>query len=214
MNLNKAYKILEENKKTYNEISDEFDQTRKKYSPELEDLKKYIIPNEKVLDLGCGNGRLYEIFSAQGRPASGWSGINYVGVDFSENLIEIAKQKYGNHFETADILNLPFSNENFDSVWSIAALHHIPSVKLRKRALDEIKRVLRPNGRAIVTCWKIKSFLRKDVFIPFHGKKRYYHVFSKKEIKKLFKKSGFKIEEIRFLKHNNKKLNILIIAKK
>jgi alkylated DNA repair protein alkB family protein 8 len=204
MKLNKAHKILEENKRVYNQISKEFSGSRNELWPEFEELKKYIYENEKILDLGCGNGRLYELFSEYN--------IDYTGIDFSEKLVEIAKAKYGDHFKAADILDLPFSNENFDSVWSIAVLHHIPSIELRKRVLSEIKRVLRPNGRVVVTCWKIKSLLRKDVFIPFHGQKRYYHVFSKKEIRKLFEESGFKIEEIRFLKRNNKKLNILVVA--
>ncbi|OGZ32175.1 MAG: hypothetical protein A2V69_02110 [Candidatus Portnoybacteria bacterium RBG_13_40_8] len=214
MDLQKAYRILEENKKTYNEVAEEFYQTRKKYSPEIEELKLYIKEEEKVLDLGCGTGRLYEIFSVQGGSASGRKNIDYVGIDFSENLIQIAKERHGNHFQVADILMLPFSDNYFDSVWSIAVLHHIPTDELRKRALSEIKRILKPNGRVIVTCWKIKSFFRKDIFIPFHGKKRYYHVFTKRELGDLFKQSGFKVEELKFLKRNNKKTNILIVAKK
>jgi len=205
LSLEQAYKIIDENKRTYNQISDEFSNTRKRNWPEIEELKKYINDGEKILDLGCGNGRLSEIFSGKN--------IDYTGVDFSERLVEIAKSKYGDFFRVADILNLPFSNQNFDSVWSIAVLHHIPSIELRKRVLSEIKRVLRPNGRVIATCWNIKSLFRKDLFVPFNGQKRYYHVFSKKEIKKLFESAGFKVEEVRFLKRNNKKLNILIVAK-
>jgi len=212
MNLRKAYKILAENKNTYNEVAEEFHQTRKKYSPEAEELKSYVKEKEKVLDLGCGTGRLYEIFSAQGGSASGGKNIDYTGIDFSENLVRIAKGKYGDRFVVGDILSLPFSDNYFDSVWAVAVLHHIPMKKLRKRALGEIKRVLRPGGRIIATCWKIKSFFRRDVFIPFHGKKRYYRVFTKREIGRLFKKSGFKIEELRELKRNNKKTNILIIG--
>lgn len=206
MDLQEAYKILEENKKTYNEVAEEFYQTRRKYSPETEELKKYVEEEEKVLDLGCGTGRLYEIFKDKK--------IDYIGVDFSENLIAKAKEEYGDHFKIADILILPFSSDYFDSIWSIAVFHHIPSKELRMRALSEIKRVLKPNGRVIMTCWKIESFFRKDIFIPFHGKKRYYHAFTKRELRNLFKKSGFEIEELRFLKRNNKKLNILIIGKK
>ena len=169
----------------------------------MDELKKYVKGNERVLDLGCGNGRLYKIFENRN--------VDYTGVDFSENLIQKDIEKYGNHFKTADILSLPFSEENFDSVWAIAVLHHIPTTELRKRVLGEIKRVLRPNGRVIATYWKIKSFFRKDIFIPFHGKKRYYHVFSKREIKRLFEKAGFKIEELKILR-DNKKENILIVA--
>ncbi len=187
-------------------MAEEFYQTRRKYSPETEELKKYVEEEEKVLDLGCGTGRLYEIFKDKK--------IDYIGVDFSENLIAKAKEEYGDHFKIADILILPFSSDYFDSIWSIAVFHHIPSKELRMRALSEIKRVLKPNGRVIMTCWKIESFFRKDIFIPFHGKKRYYHAFTKRELRNLFKKSGFEIEELRFLKRNNKKLNILIIGKK
>jgi len=206
MDIKYAKQILEGNKKTYNEVAEEFYQTRRKYSPELEELKSYIKAGEKVLDLGCGTGRLYEIFKDKN--------IDYTGIDFSENLIKIAKEKYGDRFIVGDILSLPFPDKNFDSIWSIAVLHHIPSDELRKRVLTEIKRILKPSGRVIITCWKIKSFFRKDIFIPFHGKKRYYHVFTRRELKKLFEKSGFKIEESRFLKRNNKKTNILIVAKK
>lgn len=195
---------MEENKQTYNEVADEFYQTRNKYDSLIDELKKYIKENERVLDLGSGSGRLYQLFTNKN--------IDYVGVDFAKNLVEIAREKHGDHFKVADILSLPFSDQYFDSVWSIAVLHHIPTIELRKRALGEIKRVLRPGGRVIVTVWKIKSFFRKDIFIPFHGKKRYYHVFLKREIRRLFKGAGFKIEELRFLKRNNKRANILIVA--
>lgn len=206
MDLEEAYKILEENKETYNKVAEEFYQTRKKYSPEIEELKSYIKEGERVLDLGCGTGRLYEIFKDKE--------VDYIGVDFSKNLIEKAKEEYGDHFKIADILSLPFPDNYFESVWAIAVLHHIPSKELRMRVLNEIKRVLKRNGRVIMTCWKIKSFFRKDIFIPFHGKKRYYHIFTKRELKNLFRKAEFKIEELRFLKRNNKKTNILIIATK
>jgi ubiquinone/menaquinone biosynthesis C-methylase UbiE len=205
LSLEQAHKIIDENRQTYDKVADKFEQTRKKYNYDAGGLKEYVKQKEKVLDLGCGSGRMFEMFAEKN--------VDYIGVDFSERLIEIAKRKYGNFFQQANILNLPFSDGNFDSVWSIAVLHHIPSIELRKRVLSEIKRVLRPNGRVIVTCWRIKSLFRKDLFIPFNGQKRYYHVFSKREMVKLFKSAGFKIEEVRFLKRNNKKLNILLVAK-
>lgn len=206
MNIRKAYKILAENKNTYNEVAEEFEQTRKKYSSETEELKVYVKEKEKVLDLGCGTGRLYEIFRDKG--------INYTGIDFSEKLIQIAKEKYGDMFVLGDILNLPFPNENFDSIWAMASLHHIPTKKFRKKAISHIYRILKPGGRVIATCWKLKSFLRKDVYVPFHGKKRYYHVFSLGELKRLFKNAGFKIKELRYLKRGDKKTNILIVGRK
>jgi len=206
MNSKLAQKLLEANRKIFNEIADEFSVSRKDLWPELKELGKYVVSGESVLDLGCGNGRLYELFSGKN--------INYTGIDYSENLIRIAKGKYGDKFVQGDILNLPFSEQKFDSVWAIAVLHMIPSKELRKRVVSEIRRVLRHNGRAIVVVWKLKSLFRKNIFKDWRntGKKRYYYKFGKRELEKLFEESGFKIEEIRFLKRNNKKLNILIVA--
>jgi SAM-dependent methyltransferase len=203
-----AQKILEANRKIFNEIADEFSASRKDLWPELKELEQYVVLDESVLDLGCGNGRLYELFSGKN--------IDYTGIDYSKNLIQIAKEKYGNKFIEGDILNLPFSEQKFDSVWAIAVLHMIPSKELRKRAVSEIRRVLRHGGRVIVVVWKLKSLFRKNIFKDWRntGKKRYYYKFNKRELRKLFEESGFEIEELRYLKRNNKKTNILIVAKK
>ncbi len=236
MNPSYAKYLMEKTKQDYEKIAESFSESRKELWPELEELKKYIKDGEKILDLGCGNGRLFELFSAQGRPASGGKNIEYLGVDFSEKLVNRAKEKYGNYFKVADILNLPFQDNYFDSIWSIAVLHHIPSEQLRLQALQEIKRILKTNGKLIMTCWNlyqlnylkllfkftlIKLLRRnkldfKDIFMPWKNTEtqRYYHAFTKKELKKLFQKAGFKIEELRHLKRNNKKTNILMVATK
>jgi SAM-dependent methyltransferase len=184
--------------------------------------------------------------------------IEYIGIDGSEKFIEIAKQRYGNCFQVADILNLPciqetsktvkdnnhrlgckglpFSDNYFDTIWSVAVFHHIPSRELRLLALKEMKRVLKDKGRVIMTCWNLyqkgylnlllKYFFRKvfnkskldfkDVFVPWGNSniKRYYHAFTKKELEELFKESGLGIIESKFLRRNNKKTNILIVAEK
>lgn len=208
MDLKLAQNLLEANRRIFNEIADEFSESRKELWPELRELGKYAVSGDKILDLGCGNGRLYELFSDKN--------VEYTGIDYSENLVRIAKKKYGDKFIQGDILSLPFSEQKFDSVWAIAVLHMIPSKELRKCAVDEIKRVLKQGGRVIVVVWKLKSLLRKNIFKDWRntGRKRYYYKFSKRELRKLFEKSGFKIEELRYLKRNNKKTNILIIAKK
>jgi len=231
-----AKDLINKTKEDFNKISEEFSESRKDLWPELEELKKYIKKNEKILDLGCGNGRLFEIFSTQGRSTSGGKNNNYTGIDISSKLIAKAKQKYGDHFKIGDMLSLPFSDNYFDSVWSVAVFHHIPSKELRSRALKEIYRVLKKNGLVIVTCWNLyqlrylkllfkfslsKIFNRskldfKDVFVPWGktGVNRYYHAFTKNELKNLFKNNGFKIQELRYLRRNNIKTNILIVAKK
>lgn len=184
--------------------------------------------NEKILDLGCGNGRLFELFKDKN--------IEYLGVDSSPKFIEIATKKYGDYFKVADAFNLPFSNSSFDSVWSVAFLHHIPSKQLRIKALGEIKRILKKDGKIIITCWNFYRFHYLRILLKFTFRKllglnkldfkdvllspktikiqRYYHAFTKKELKKLFQKAGFKVEELKCLKRNGKKTNILVVATK
>ncbi len=219
---------MEKTKGDFNEIAESFSESRKEIWPELKELEKYIKNGKKILDLGCGNGRLFELFQGKN--------VEYIGVDFSEKLIEKAKEKYGEHFKVADMLNLPFEDNCFDSIWTIAVFHHIPSREFRIKALKEIKKILKPSGKIIMTCWNlyqpiylkllfkftlIKLFKGskldfKDVFVEWKntGIQRYYHAFTKKELKKLFEMTGLKIEELRYLKRNGKKTNILVIATK
>jgi len=228
MDLDYAKELIEKTKKDFNLIAEEFNASRREVWPEMAELKIFIEPNSKVLDLGCGNGRLIDFLKDKN--------IEYFGIDFSEELIKMAKNKYGNNFQVADILNLPFSDNYFDTIWSIAVFHHIPSRELRLLALKEMKRVLKDKGRVIMACWNLyqkdylnlllKYFFRKifnkskldfkDVFVPWGNSniKRYYHAFTKKELEELFKESGLGIIESKFLRRNNKKTNILIVAEK
>ena len=72
-------------KSNYEEIADQFNQTRKKYLwPELIELTKEIKTGDKILDVGCGNGRLLEAF--RDKP------VSYLGIDNNEKLINLARE--------------------------------------------------------------------------------------------------------------------------
>lgn len=225
-----AQYLLKKTREDYNLIADDFSRTRSFIWPELNVLKNYVKDHEKILDLGCGNGRLFEIFKSKE--------IEYFGVDNSKELIEIAKKNipYLN-FQIADALKLPFPDNFFDKVFSVAVFHHVPSKKFRLQFLNEAKRVLKPQGKLVLTVWglwKNKRFLKlilkfnvltilkktkldlNDVFIPWQGKtERYVHCFTKTELKKLAKDSGLKIKEVKILtRQGTKNSNILLIAEK
>ena len=224
--------LLEKTRQDYNIIAQHFSKTRNFVWEELKSLSQYSFTGERVLDLGCGNGRLLEIFKD--------ISVDYIGVDSSEKLIEIAKRKYPKaKFQKGDALNLPFPANYFDKIYSIAVFHHIPSVKFRLRFLREAKRVLKPEGLLILTVWNLwqQKFLKyhlkffflklikkskldfKDIFYPWKNQagevvvQRYVHVFSKRELKKLVKKSGFKTKDI-WLWGKAQRSNILLIAEK
>jgi len=275
MNKDYAKFIVEKTTNDYNRIADDFSRTRSHVWEELRVLEKYIQPGDKVLDLGCGNGRFYEFLKneapranardnfssfggAKSAEAENWHSspvlrprfsakedkkIDYSGVDVSEKLIKIAKERYPEaKFQTADALNLPFSDNCFDKVLCVAVLHHIPSAGLRNQFLNEAIRVLRPNGLLILTVWNLwqsntalkllvkytilkilgKSWLDfGDIFYPWKDGfrkeliQRYFHLFTEKELTGLISDQGFIVKEIGTLE--DKKLrhsNIYIVGEK
>jgi 2-polyprenyl-3-methyl-5-hydroxy-6-metoxy-1,4-benzoquinol methylase len=218
---NKLLKIVHDN---YREIATQFDVTRKKYIwPELANVLSNLKDGDSLLDVGCGNGRLIENL--------GNIKINYLGVDSSEELIKLAKINYpNNNFEVVDILNLTESiNQKFNLVISVAVLHHLPSKELRLKALEQLKLVTAPKGQIIFSVWKLwdnkkyKKYLLKniwqkitlrsgldfgDLLFPWknnHGEaisERYYHAFTKHELKSLLHQASFTNFKLYSDKHN------------
>ena len=101
MNSSTAQKILKDVKSSYSAIAADFDVTRNFIWPGFEKFLEYVKPGDKVLDLGCGNGRLLKLFASVP--------VDYIGIDNNEKLIELAKKNYpDDKFLIGDILALPF----------------------------------------------------------------------------------------------------------
>ncbi len=222
--------LLRKTCQDYNLIAQDFARTRRDIWEEMKFLfDDYLTFGEKVLDLGCGNGRWFGLFEQRG--------VDYLGIDSCEKLIDIAQKSYPRgKFLAADILNLPFPDNSFDKIYSIAVFHHIPAQEFRLKFLKETKRVLKPGGFLILTVWRFlqpkqryllfkytilkiigKSKLDwKDIFDPWAGKvKLYYHCFSKRELENLIKKSGLSIKEMGTVKNDKgNRQNIYLIAEK
>jgi trans-aconitate 2-methyltransferase len=100
--------------------------------------------NERVLDLGCGNGKVTAEIAARVHEGT------VVGVDSSADMIAFASSHFGPavrpnlRFETADIRRLRF-REEFDLVVSFNALHWIPE---QDEALRSICSAMKPDGLA------------------------------------------------------------------
>lgn len=211
----KAEHIVQHVKKTYSAIAQEFDASRKKNPwPEFEELfrKEGKMKNNKklkVLDVACGNGRLYSFLKS-------YTGIKYYGVDFNPALVKIAKKNHTHaRFQMAEMTKLPLPAHSFDSVWCIAALHHLPTKLLQQKALKEMKRVLLPGGSLVITAWnlwqpKYRKYIKKSTaWIPW-GKtihKRFYYAFTEKELIALIK--TVKFHRIKKIKSRH---NIALIA--
>lgn len=228
---------MEKTRKDYDEIVESYILKRQFFWPELEKIKDYIKDGDKILDFGCGHGRLLLLLKDKK--------IDYIGTDISLKILEIAKKRFPNRdFRIVNKLSLPFSDSFFNAICCIAVFHHIPSAKLRLRLLREFKRALKQDGFLILTIWYLwvgqrrlvlkyisKWFLSKisgkkteldfkDVFIPWKNNEgktlanRYLHAFTKNELATLVKKAGFKIEKLEIVKRSKNLANILIVATK
>lgn len=189
--------LLRKVKKDYTQIAQDFSDTRSRPWPEFSVFLKLMKPPVKLLDIGCGNGRLYDFFARSDQAEQ----IFYTGIDNNPALIKIAKKKHPDaDFRIADALALPFPPKSFDSVWCIAVLHHLPASELRLKALKEMRRVLKKNGTLMLAVWnlrqpKYKKYIDKnsDALIPWKNKiERYYHAFTRAELMTQVRKTGFK----------------------
>jgi ubiquinone/menaquinone biosynthesis C-methylase UbiE len=113
----------------------------------------YCGPAAKVLDLGCGGGWSCLEFSRAR------SDLSVIGLDLSAAAFRIGAYQAspGIRFVEGNAMQLPFAAEAFDVVTSYAMLEHIPDAE---KALDEMVRVLRPNGTLIVCGPNMLSPLR------------------------------------------------------
>ncbi len=172
MDLKTAEQILSKVRQDYTAIAGEFSATRFSVCEEVTLLEGLVQSGMKVLDVGCGNGRLYALLQDKN--------VSYLGIDSSEKLIELAHQKWmfpshssvqdQNHtkmlgrakvcgfqypqFEVCDILAMQY-HQQFDLVLCIRVLPHIPSHALRQHAVQNLYNALKPGGTLVLTAWNL-----------------------------------------------------------
>jgi len=105
-----------------------------------------------VLEIGTGNGADGAMFAM--------NGANYTGVDLTETALQATRRHFdvlGLHgrFQRENAEKLSFPDESFDWVYSHGVLHHTPNPQ---SAINEVWRVLKPNGRAIIMLYHKRSF--------------------------------------------------------
>lgn len=131
----------------------------KKVAPMQAALDEAGIRGGRGLDLGCGTGWYAEAMQRYGH--------RVVGLDRSAGQVRQFLERVGAGTAAAgDAAGLPFCDGGFDFVYAINIIHHLPGRGAQTRALEEIRRVLRPGGL---------FFLHEiNVLNPLH---RFYMVF-------------------------------------
>lgn len=159
-------KLNELNRQFYELSSSDFSETRnfswQGWNQLLPFFKKKVNGHDPhILDLGCGNGRLLEFLQIHlGQK------FTYLGLDSSESLLEIAKDKYRKHnFQHFDLIQkylnsgkiiLPIT-EKFDLIVLFGLTHHLPSSTLRQQLFSDLKKYLSKDAFLIVSNWQFAA---------------------------------------------------------
>jgi 2-polyprenyl-3-methyl-5-hydroxy-6-metoxy-1,4-benzoquinol methylase len=215
-------KLLALNRQFYATFARPFAASRSLSDPALTCILPHIPQRARVLDVGCGNGRLAFLLDRE-RP-----GTTYLGIDAVPELIEVARAQAGQletivaKFHVADIArsswNNVIDNTPFDRVVIMAVLHHIPSLNLRAQVLCESASLLAFGGRLILSTWQFLDSARmrrkivnwSEVSIPEKALEpgdylldwkregrglRYCHFVDEAEVKHLAAESGLRVRE-------------------
>lgn len=138
-----------------------------------------------VLDLGCGTGFHLDLCK------------NIIGLDVSEKILKLAKRK-NKPLIQASIENLPIKPNSVETVFCFYGTLNLVGLE---KTIKEIQKVLKPNGKILLSATSyrdidkhrsskqknIKKFRIENQFIQMQ-------LFEKKEIVKVFEKSGFKLK--------------------
>jgi len=147
-----------------------FDHAYLDFYPYLLEYVPADLGGNRVLEVGLGYGTLGGVLVDRGAA--------YTGVDIARGPVEmmghriaLAGRSQECDARQASALELPFPDAEFDSVYSIGCLHHTGDLA---RAVTEVRRVLRPGGRAVVMVYD-RLAARRVFRAPFRAAARLFH---------------------------------------
>ena len=142
------------------------------------------LTGKKILDLGCGIGKEENYISNKG--------YDIIGIDFAENIIKEAKNKFPNcKFEIMDLNNLNYPSNFFDGILFINTLFHIPESKLNP-LFKNISNVLKTNGKMLMIFQEGEAESLKEEPLK-KGNYVYMHEYSFDYINKVLNAHNLKI---------------------
>jgi len=124
----------------------------------------YVRPGNHVLDVACGTGTLVGLLAACAGPDG-----RVVGLDFSEEMLEVARHKVQMaqvEFVQGNAEEMPFEDQSFDCVTASLAIHEM-NRKGRENTLAEMMRVLKPGGLAALADMRKPDTLKTRLGMRF-----------------------------------------------
>lgn len=147
-------------------------------------FKKYVPEGSSVLDVGCGDGygslKLWE------------AGYFVTGVDLSDEMIALCRERKtvemdGLAFLQADMLDLPFKDELFDSVMAITSLEW---AEVPVQALQSILRVVKKGGYLCIGVLGPTAMPRINSFDRLYGEPVFMNTMMPWEFERLANEQG------------------------
>lgn len=200
---------------SYNNIASKFSASRNRPWIEFDLYRNFVSRADKLLDIGCGNGRLLLHLDDLD--------LKYTGLDISSEMIEEAKlnlsqtqskKTFVHSSFVAKEQDLALKPESFDAIFAVASFHHLHGLANRRQFLANVYKYLKPNSTACVSVWNLwqKKYLPNfltaflthpwrfnDINVKFGQTPRYYHAFMIWELKLLLWLSPFKSYELVFV---------------
>lgn len=197
MNINNNKIESEHVKDVYEKIAMHFSNTRVYTWDWIRDFIERQPSNSVIYDIGCGNGRNM----IQDRK----NNKKFIGIDNCGEFLKICRERRLDVVE-ASMVNIPLKTETADAIICIAAFHHLSKIENRIESLIEMKRLIKPNGRILLSVWaKEQPTKTRRTFAKYghnivqwnkFGEKyeRYYYIFERNEIEQLIKVCGLVIK--------------------
>jgi SAM-dependent methyltransferase len=152
-------------KQIYQYIASEFNVTRAYKWSWITNFINSLPKNSLIYDIGCGSGRNMD-----------YSDYRFIGFDNCESFIELCRNK-GLKAYYSEITDIKIRDNSACALICIATFHHLSSHDNRIKALKELKRLVKPNGKIMLSVYP-----------------RYYYIFELEEIKLLINEVGLNID--------------------
>lgn len=147
----------------------------------------------KILDVACGNGCMTLKLAEKGCQIYGID-ISIDAIQQANNLAEITRTTC--EFQVADAQQLPYPSNIFDKVVSSSSLEHITNDAL---ALNEVLRVLKPGGIAVITTDSLTFPISKE-YIERHKEVAYVvKYYTEQSLIDIFERAGFKVADSKYI---------------
>ena len=178
-------------RRSYAKLAPSYDVRWKKYIDATLGLAMEALDltgHERVLDVGCGTGELAR------RLIERWPTLRVTGIDLSPNMLRCAAEKRsGAALLAAEAHRLPLGDGSFDVVICANAFHYF---RQPDRALEEMRRVLRPAGRLVLVDWCDDYLSCKLCSVWLHWTDpAFYRTYTVRACRDMLEQSGVVVEK-------------------